>query len=71
VQIVELLKSKGLLKPGWEKAWAMEEGITSQAIYNRIRSWKELDGEEPKANLLNLPIEYTNSNKELNFEESP
>jgi hypothetical protein len=70
VQLADLLRSKGLLKPGWEKAWAMEEGVTSAAIHKRIKVWKEIDGiGEP--NPLNLPIEYNNSNKEENFDESP
>jgi hypothetical protein len=76
MMLLEELQETGFVSRGWEKALAARMGITAEALRMRIKRWKDsqqvvVDGEEPEPNLSNMPIEYNNSNKELNFEESP
>lgn len=69
LQLAELLNSKGLLKSGWQKMWAMAEGVTVDAIYKRMRTWKEINGNSELDPSI-TPIKYNNNDKEDNFDEN-
>lgn len=75
----EELEKSGFVRPGWQKVVAAQMGITAAAFTMRLQRWKEkqLVGDEHEGedgmnthNSQNNTIEYSISDKELNFPEN-
>jgi len=75
MMVLEELSQAGLVRPGWQKALAAKMGITADALYQRMKGWKERqeamsDDVTDQSNPAELLTNYNNSNKELNFDET-